>query len=201
MVAFNYFYIKKAHMAYEYKRIKTKDDLKEFIAADRKAQPSQWGGVFDPIFKLKTLLRRCEYHRNNKSNIYHFLMFVILRYRFRELQRKMCSEIGFNVFGKGLIIWHGQRIITNGEARVGDYCSISSGVVIGHGNGGAPHIGNNVEMTINSTIIGDVSIADNVRIGANALVVKDIIEPNTTWGGVPAKKISDHGTVENPVVA
>lgn len=65
------------------------------------------GGVFDPIFKLKTLLRRCEYHRNNKSNIYHFLMFVILRYRFRRLQRKMCSEIGFNVFGKGLIIWHG----------------------------------------------------------------------------------------------
>ena len=123
-------------MAYEYKRIKTKDDFKEFIAADRKAQPSQWG-VFDPIFKLKTLLRRCEYHRNNKSNIYHFLMFVILRYRFRKLQRKMCSEIGFNVFGKGLIIWHGQRIITNGEARVGDYCSISSGVVIGHGNGGA----------------------------------------------------------------
>lgn len=30
-------------MACEYKRIKTKDDLKEFIAADRKAQPSQWG--------------------------------------------------------------------------------------------------------------------------------------------------------------
>lgn len=77
------------------------------------------GGVFDPIFKLKTLLRRCEYHKNNKSNIYHFLMFVILRYRFRRLQRKMCSEIGFNVFGKGLIIWHGQRIITNGEARGG----------------------------------------------------------------------------------
>lgn len=35
-------------MACEYKRIKTKDDLKEFIAADRKAQPSQWGGV--PMF-------------------------------------------------------------------------------------------------------------------------------------------------------
>lgn len=44
MVAFNYSYIKKAHMAYEYKRIKTKDDLKEFIAADRQAQPTQWGG-------------------------------------------------------------------------------------------------------------------------------------------------------------
>ena len=31
-------------MAYEYKRIKTKDDLKEFIAADLQAQPTQWGG-------------------------------------------------------------------------------------------------------------------------------------------------------------
>lgn len=44
MVAFNYFYIKETRMACEYKRIKTKDDLKDFIAADRKAQPSQWGG-------------------------------------------------------------------------------------------------------------------------------------------------------------
>ena len=31
MVAFNYFYIKETRMACEYKRIKTKDDLKEFI--------------------------------------------------------------------------------------------------------------------------------------------------------------------------
>lgn len=43
MVAFNYFYIKKAHMAYEYKRIKTKDDLKEFIAADRQGRDSSGG--------------------------------------------------------------------------------------------------------------------------------------------------------------
>ena len=38
MVAFNYFYIKETRMACEYKRIKTKDALKEFIAADRKGQ-------------------------------------------------------------------------------------------------------------------------------------------------------------------
>ena len=30
-------------MAYEYKRIKTKDDLKEFIAADRQAADSSGG--------------------------------------------------------------------------------------------------------------------------------------------------------------
>ncbi|TPF97431.1 hypothetical protein EP30_02220 [Bifidobacterium sp. UTCIF-39] len=180
----------------------SKADLREFIAEDRKAQPPRYGVVyatfFDPIFKLKTLLRKCEYHKNNKS-IYHLIMFAILRHRFRKLQYSLGSEIGFNVFGKGLIIWHGQRIITNGEARVGDHCSISSGVVIGQGNGGAPRIGNNVELTINSTVIGGISIADNVRIGANALVVKDIDEANTTWGGVPARKISDRGTIEHPV--
>ena len=43
-------------------------------------------------------------------------------------------------------------------------------------------------------IIGDVTIANNVAIAANAVVVKSILEENTTWGGVPARKISDNGS-------
>lgn len=37
-------------------------------------------------------------------------------------------------------------------------------------------------------ILGGVKIANNVAIGANAVVVKDILEPKTTHAGVPAKK-------------
>ena len=44
MVAFNYFYIKKAHMAYEYKRIKTKDDLKELMPLTAKLSLRNGGG-------------------------------------------------------------------------------------------------------------------------------------------------------------
>ena len=52
---------------------------------------------------------------------------------------------------------------------------------------------------IDSTVLGGIHIADNVRIGAKALVIKDIKEDNTTWAGVPAKKISDRGAIETPV--
>ncbi len=36
--------------------------------------------------------------------------------------------------------------------------------------------------------------------GANALVLKPIEEENTTWAGVPARKINDRGTIETPVM-
>lgn len=50
------------------------------------------------------------------------------------------------------------------------------------------HIGNNVFIGSNSTILYDVNIGSNVIIGANSLVNKDI-PSNTVWGGVPAKYI------------
>ena len=46
-------------------------------------------------------------------------------------------------------------------------------------------------------IIGNITIADNVAIGANAVVVKSITEPGTTWGGIPAKKISSNNSWSN----
>ena len=49
---------------------------------------------------------------------------------------------------------------------------------------------NNVEMTLGSRVLGGVTIADDVTIGAGALVLKDIDTPYTTWGGLPAKCIS-----------
>jgi serine O-acetyltransferase len=71
-------------------------------------------------------------------------------------------------------------------------------VNIGSTNGSkAPKLGNNVFIGTGAKIIGDITIADNVAIGANAVVVKSITEPGTTWGGIPAKKISDHDSRSN----
>ena len=43
-------------------------------------------------------------------------------------------------------------------------------------------------------VLGGITIADNVAIGAGAVVNKDILEKNVTVAGVPAKKISDNGS-------
>ena len=45
--------------------------------------------------------------------------------------------------------------------------------------------------------MGDITIADDVAIGANAVVIRSITEPGTTWAGVPARKISNHSSRSN----
>ncbi len=52
------------------------------------------------------------------------------------------------------------------------------------------HIGKNVWVGSNSTILSGVTIGDNAVIAAGAVVNKDV-PANTIYGGVPAKKIKD----------
>ena len=42
-------------------------------------------------------------------------------------------------------------------------------------------------------ILGGIRIADGVRIGAGAVVVKDILEPGVTVVGVPGKIVLNSG--------
>lgn len=53
---------------------------------------------------------------------------------------------------------------------------------------GEIHIGDNVFIGTNTTILYDVNIGSNVIIGAGSLVNKDI-PSNSVYGGVPAKYI------------
>ena len=43
-------------------------------------------------------------------------------------------------------------------------------------------------------IIGNITIADDVVIGANAVVIHSITEPGITVAGNPAKKVSNTGS-------
>lgn len=61
----------------------------------------------------------------------------------------------------------------------------------------AAKIGDNCYLGSGAKIIGDIRIADGVAIGANAVVVKSIIENNTTWAGVPARKVSNNASLIN----
>ena len=47
-------------------------------------------------------------------------------------------------------------------------------------------IGNNVDIGVGAKIIGPVEIGDNIRIGANAVVVDSFNESGVTIVGVPA---------------
>lgn len=185
--------------------IKTKQDLKRYLTQDAKAlkvigkkRPSLVG---DEVWKYQILLRKREYYANMKKSkrLLRLPYFILLRYRFRKASIKLGFTIPLNVFGEGFSIAHYGTIVVNGSAKVGINCRIQEGVNIGATNGtsNAPVIGNNVFIGTGAKIIGGVKIADDVCIGANAVVVKSIDEPGTTWGGVPARKISNNSSRSN----
>lgn len=180
------------------KMINSKKDLKEYLLADKIAlgkKTKRPRFIHDAIWKYEILLRKCEYYQNCKKGLLNKIIEKTYKARLTLLGQKLGFSIGLNVFDKGLYIVHYGAIVVNQNSVIGKNCRIHEGTCIGADKTEkAPKIGNNVFIATGAKIIGDIKIADNVAIGANAVVVKDILEPNTTWGGVPAKKISDKGS-------
>ena len=90
---------------------------------------------------------------------------------------------------------HVGPIMINKEAKIGsDLCiHINTGIVAGGTSNGVPTIGDGVVIGIGAVVLGDIYIANNIAIGANAVVNKSFFEENIGVAGVPAKKISDNG--------
>ena len=109
------------------------------------------------------------------------------------LRGKTSLEISTNDIGGGLLIQHGFSTIISAE-KIGKNCKIYQQVTIGFDHDlQAPIIGDNVEVCCGAKVIGGITIGNNVLIGANAVVVKDI-PSNSIVAGVPAKIIKqlDH---------
>jgi len=84
---------------------------------------------------------------------------------------------------------HFGGIIISGDAVFGDDCIIRNGVTVGlkhTGHRGSPIIGNRVDIGAGAKILGPIQIGDDVIIGANAVVLRDV-PPNSLAVGVPAR--------------
>lgn len=80
--------------------------------------------------------------------------------------------------------------IVNENSSVGEYCTIIGTTCLGSKNGGnGPSIGNHCELGMNSVVIGNVRIGDNVYIGAGAVVTKSFEQNEISLVGVPAKVV------------
>ncbi|HBR93329.1 MAG TPA: serine acetyltransferase [Opitutae bacterium] len=95
-------------------------------------------------------------------------------------------------FGERLVLIHSQGIVINGEVRGGDDIMIEHQVTIGAEGRQAPQLGSRVFIGAGAKIIGAVKIGDDVKIGANAVVTKDLPD-GATAVGVPAKVIKIYG--------
>jgi serine O-acetyltransferase len=101
--------------------------------------------------------------------------------------------------GKGLYIAHFGGIFLNEHVKMGANCTISQGITIGIAgrgdNRGCPSLGDKVYLAPGAKVIGPITIGNEVAIGANAVVTKDLPDKAVAVG-VPAKIISYKGNAD-----
>jgi len=186
--------------------IKTRQDLVEYIKADkivngyreRSITKEKLKGNIENAFMMQLLiaLREFEYATNNNQRFIGKVRYLYYKHKYYKLRMKVGIHIDANVFGKGLKLVHQGYIWVGASSKIGENCTILPRVLIGKKRPGLPvpcvSIGNNCYIGTGTTILGPVTIGNNVTIGANSLVINDLPD-NCVVGGVPAKvlKIKD----------
>ncbi len=91
--------------------------------------------------------------------------------------------------GRRFFIDHGNGVVIGETAEIGDDVLMYHQVTLGGRSRGRfkrhPTIGNNVLLGAGAKIIGPITIGEGTKVGANALVVKDV-PPNSIVTGIPA---------------
>ena len=98
--------------------------------------------------------------------------------------------------GKGLVIDHGTGVVIGETAEIGDNCTLYQGVTLG-GTGKDvgkrhPTLGDGVLVGAGAKVLGPLTIGNNAKIAAGAVVLDDIPE-NSTAVGIPARVVSVGG--------
>lgn len=93
--------------------------------------------------------------------------------------------------GKGFFCDHGAGVVIGETAIIGNNIVLFHNVTLG-GTGKQsgkrhPTIGDNVFIGTAATLLGPITVGDNVKIGANSFIVMRDIPSNTTVTGTPAK--------------
>lgn len=95
--------------------------------------------------------------------------------------------------GPGFFILHGNSTIVSAR-KIGINCMVLQGVTIGYTDKDKkPVIGDNVIVYAGAKVLGDITIGDNVKIGANSVVIKDVPENSTVVGVYPAYIVLRNG--------
>lgn len=136
------------------------------------------------FFKYLRLLRKEEYLLGRRGLARKMHRFCTRR------RNRLGNRINVKILpfytGKGVNIHH-KGVIING--RIGENCVFHGQNCIG--NDGVhedriPSVGSGVHFGFGASAFGDITIADNVFVGAGAVAVKSIGQPGSVAVGIPA---------------
>ncbi|MFZ5352662.1 MAG: serine O-acetyltransferase EpsC [Bacillota bacterium] len=97
------------------------------------------------------------------------------------------------VIGRRFFIDHGMGVVIGETVEIGDDVTIYQGVTLGgtgkHKGKRHPTVQNNVTIGAGAKVLGPILIGHDSKIGAGAVVVKEV-QPYCTAVGIPAHQIS-----------
>jgi serine O-acetyltransferase len=115
--------------------------------------------------------------------------------------------------GRGFFIDHGMGVVVGETAVIGDFVTLFQGVTLG-GTGKErgkrhPTLGNHVVVGAGAKVLGNITIGDFVKIGANSVVLRSV-PSNSTVIGIPGRIIKtigdrlpeatmDHANIPDPI--
>lgn len=157
------------------------------IRSDLQAYQGNWAAQG---FWVMLVYRFGRWRYTVKPALLRKLLSFIYKFLYKCVQIVTGIELPCEVeVGSNFVIDHFGGIVISGYAKFGDNCRIRNGVVVGLANIDepcAPVIGNNVDIGAGAKVLGKINVGDNVLIGANAVVIKDV-PSNSIAVGVPAQ--------------
>ena len=164
--------------------IQTKQDLKNYLTADLARydhKPHWWTKLTYSetwmIYSYFRNIRYIEYYQNN-PHWYNKLPNLLRSLKQRRMALKYQINICSKCIGPGFLYVHPGFFRVNGRRRPDKPALVN--------------IGDNVYISTGVTILGPVTIGNNVTIAANSVVIKDVPD-NCVISGIPAKIIMKDG--------
>jgi putative colanic acid biosynthesis acetyltransferase WcaB len=157
-----------------------------FIAQDWRAN----GG--NPKFKVFLLFYRLCQRITQRPGVSRWVRLPV------DLIYRLVSEFFFGLelplkvpVGPGLKIYHGFGLVVNDGAILGSGVSLRNGVVIGHRypGGPSPRLEDGVDVGVAALILGGITIGADAKIGAGAVVLKDVAATDIVVGN-PARSLA-----------
>lgn len=181
-------------MVKEEKNYNIFEDLKENISVVMEKDPAARGYV-------STFINTPGIHAIFWHRVAHFLHKNDMIFLARFISQLARFFTGIEIhpaakIGKRLFIDHGMGVVIGETSVVGDDVTMYHGSTLGgtgnHTGKRHPTVGNNVIISSGAKVLGPITIGDNSKIGANAVVLEDI-PPNATAVGLPAKVVKLNG--------
>lgn len=150
-----------------------------------------------PGFRAVAVHRFGVWRMQVKSKLLRAPLTLLYRSCYRKVRNTYGIELPDTVkLGRRVVIEHQGNIVIHGYCSIGEECIIRQGVTLGLRHldrlYDAPTLGKRVNIGSGAQLFGKITVGDDVNVGANAVVIKDVPD-RATVVGIPAKvvKISE----------